>query len=670
MIEVPVAVKEALKDGRLKKEYIIDVVHFELSVVEYLEGITASIIPEGSYGDTYAHYAILEDGIYQITQHNNNTIYCEYTYNGQENHIVFSDEVSPDIYADGGTLLNLHCVGGEYDLLELRKAVTERIAIVESTIDNSKLVSESVSIDHRLCSSSEITFGTCEGSSIEFQYFNHANIKGKRIRVNLNVYYDDQHYESIPIGFYKVYNCSKQATTGIYKALAYDDLGNPDIDTNIDLNYMPIDPLYRNGVSAYTVLKALKYKYFTNDYDDDFFIREDEYSSTGDITLDGLTFKMEEHYYDTKTYTMHLESRYLEWTNDDPDNEAIEIVNINKIINFLRMVINDIQPIMEFDLDGIDVFEKFTTHSKFAGAAGIVLTDKNGTSRSFTIEEYKNANGALVTPLALLNVKKIRVCVPVRIWGKSGSSTRDIWIFPGAYFFGGHENDWITLDIDISYLSLDESVPNCYKTIIPKEASISYRNLLTSFYEIQSVFGIINRTTNDFEIIRLEKNMLVPKETLYPNDTLYPNYVLSNPHYTAGKQNYSKLWVEENNQKSIKNVFLTYKTIDSDQNETEDIYEEGISPNGNVDYYIHDNWFLKNRVWTLEEITILADNLNYDIQWMPFEMWLPGQPYLEIGDAIEIFINDNTYTSYILQRQLKGIQNLEDTYINGELDIF
>ena len=58
------------------------------------------------------------------------------------------------------------------------------------------------------------------------------------------------------------------------------------------------------------------------------------------------------------------------------------------------------------------------------------------------------------------------------------------------------------------------------------------------------------------------------------------------------------------------------------------------------------------------------------VKWFPFEMWCAGLPYLETGDEIEIPMGEETYTSYILQRGLKGIQNLQDTFINGTLDIF
>ena len=60
-----------------------------------------------------------------------------------------------------------------------------------------------------------------------------------------------------------------------------------------------------------------------------------------------------------------------------------------------------------------------------------------------------------------------------------------------------------------------------------------------------------------------------------------------------------------------------------------------------------------------------------DVTWFPFEMWGAGLPYIETGDQIEIVDPEgNTETSYILSRQLQGIQNLQDTFINGVLDIF
>ena len=58
------------------------------------------------------------------------------------------------------------------------------------TIDNNTLVAESVHIDERMASGSELKFGLCEGSSLEFQYFNHDNINGKQIKSFIDIEYE------------------------------------------------------------------------------------------------------------------------------------------------------------------------------------------------------------------------------------------------------------------------------------------------------------------------------------------------------------------------------------------------------------------------------------------------------------------------------------------------
>ena len=51
-------------------------------------------------------------------------------------------------------------------------------------------------------------------------------------------------------------------------------------------------------------------------------------------------------------------------------------------------------------------------------------------------------------------------------------------------------------------------------------------------------------------------------------------------------------------------------------------------------------------------------------------MWCAGLPYIETGDELEINVAGAAYTSYVLRRNLKGIQNLQDEMVNGMLDIF
>ena len=136
---------------------------------------------------------------------------------------------------------------------------------------------------------------------------------------------------------------------------------------------------------------------------------------------------------------------------------------------------------------------------------------------------------------------------------------------------------------------------------------------------------------------------------------------------------YSKLWADEGNIHKWRNLVITYKGLNGDQQEEDFTLEMQVNEDGTDDYNMSDNWLFRNLIWTAEQIAEYAEAMvakMQDMTWFPFEMWCAGLPYLETGDEIEIPLNGESYTSYVLQRQLKGIQNLQDTYINGTLDIF
>ena len=104
---------------------------------------------------------------------------------------------------------------------------------VDFTIDNDNLVSESVSFDERMASGTTIKFGLCEGTSLEFQYFGKDNIYGRRIYAEVDVYYPENGSLSsvtIPMGYFTVDACSRQASTGIIKVTAYNKLKSDYLD--------------------------------------------------------------------------------------------------------------------------------------------------------------------------------------------------------------------------------------------------------------------------------------------------------------------------------------------------------------------------------------------------------------------------------------------------------
>ena len=98
-----------------------------------------------------------------------------------------------------------------------------------------------------------------------------------------------------------------------------------------------------------------------------------------------------------------------------------------------------------------------------------------------------------------------------------------------------------------------------------------------------------------------------------------------------------------------------------------------VNVDGTDDYICDDNWLFRNLVWTDSDMEDYADAMvtkMQNITWFPFELWCAGLPYIETGDELEINIGQHAYTSYVLRRNLNGIQDLHDEMECGELEVF
>lgn len=213
-----------------------------------------------------------------------------------------------------------------------------------------------------------------------------------------------------------------------------------------------------------------------------------------------------------------------------------------------------------------------------------------------------------------------------------------------------------------------------YITVNPTTlADVTLRDLQSAVYEMNCQYGQINRETNLFSGVELDSTGLYPSETLYPSNGLYPNADTGGKAIHPFPAEYQNLWTDTVGLQTFKYLKITYKTIENGQ-EVEKILQRTVHEDGTTNYNMSDNWLFLNLPWTAEQVGDYADAMvakMEKISWFPFEMWSVGLPYVETGDAIEITDKEgNTYTSYVLQRQLNGIQNLQDTFINGELDIF
>jgi hypothetical protein len=210
------------------------------------------------------------------------------------------------------------------------------------------------------------------------------------------------------------------------------------------------------------------------------------------------------------------------------------------------------------------------------------------------------------------------------------------------------------------------------KQITPADLStnsaVTLRDLQSAVFEIDCQYGKLDRVTDLFAGIDLNNGALFPRDDLYPDDMLLPEGI-SEAGYPAM---YSKLWADEGNVRSFRNLIITYKTT-SGGSEVEAQLTKVVNANGTDDYIMDDNWLFRNLIWTAQQVGTYADAMvtkMQNIRWFPFEMWCVGLPYLEAGDAIEIKMKEGTYLSYVLRRTLNGIQNLQDEMINGTLDIF
>lgn len=704
---------------------------------------------------------------------------------------------------------------------------------VDFTIDNNNLVSESVNIDERMCSGDQIKYGLCEGSSLEFQYFDKENITGRQLKVFVDVEYEDEsaytytdveefprfdpitittpgHYKvysavegvsfeiyltrgsktksfesvatedgaeivlgelksgdsleltwgsmfwtapmlqvgtavpyAIPMGYFTVKNCSRQASTGIIKATCYNKLQSDYLDAKAndeilalfgDSDKYVIDVLRAllNGfeidkreyyeipdVSAYPDTESRAsyfspFRYTTMKGDQGpfsaFLATQLPHPATtsSNMYLEGVAFLYE---YTLQASTAHkpvkIDVDML--INQLDENIAIFFQNcLNKVsANVSGSVLWD-------RLRSMRGLETLTPSANLLGYFCNVMIKFEDNSHKIYGNTVKNADGTFfdLNNTTFLNVSKVYLLTPESvIFGNhlsSGSDGGFIDEHIDATLVGWGENKVYCYGPDRIYSYEDASgnvhtqVPyitpkmpdgsdiqrntlkNCFVvkaimegtsdadfiTINPTSISeVTLRELQSAVYETEAQFGQLSRETDLFSGVELNRSRLLPADTLYPDNALYPD----GAQESAFRSQYSKLWADEGNVRKWRYLIITYKGLNGDNQEEDFTLQRTVNADGTDDYNCSDNWLFRNLVWTAADIGTYADAMvtkMQDITWFPFEMWCAGLPYLETGDEIEIPLGEDTYTSYILQRQLKGIQNLQDTYINGTLDIF
>ena len=674
MIDVPILVKDALRDGRRLKNYRIEVL--KKNYVDVFDDVytftSSSLTYTLTAGGTFHLYS--EDSTkafetYEIINPNGGGTY--------ERPCPVGEEITDVDIGSLGADVQIRINGLHTSTLILKIFIETRTEeVVDFTIDNNNLVSESVRIDERMCSGDTIKYGLCEGSSIEFQYFEKPNIKNKRIRALVDVQYESAGellWHTIPMGYFTISQCPRQASTGIRKALGYNKLKSEYLDAPLKplLETAGSDQFDENEIS----IGALQYLLL-----DDYQIHK-EYDEADRVTPGQLWNGGGPSSWQYTTACKINNTNYYLWGYAQEYNWLLDPAKTYAIIGLEQYEKNINEEIERFLTIWTNTCSQtpdttgYLSSRWMVGGFGIDATfdmSPNNLTKAYVSKKAGVITPAYASQGYISDVRFIsgawalRVHHPIKIYANKSSSTDTVanrfYFWSPLYSINA---DTIKVYEVTDGNEIDHLVIN--KTTIPDQTTL--RDVLSADYETKCQFGKLDRVTDLFSGIELNRSRLYPAETLYPADTLYPDGAQS----SSFKSSYSKLWADEGNIQQWRNLVLRYKGLDENQQETEFEYTKEISASGTADYVSKDNWILNNLIWTAADIETLATSMAgkmSNLQWFPFELWGAGLPYLETGDEIEITLNETTYPSYILQRQLGGIQNLQDTYINGSLEIF
>ena len=246
MIQVPARVKDALKSGDYRKN--VKIKWTEIGTYTHVYDDTEITIEKGLnpsedwvwYLDN--SYIDVPVGCTKVVMAVESTLISDASYGSS----YYTPSLNPEVFEikDGWTYITIDTPTTGNVLIDIT-SFTEYSSVtismdnvdVEQVIDNNNLVAESVKFDERMCSDTELKFGLCEGTSVEFQYFDFPNIRGEQINIELEIQYKDEHGElmwyPIPMGWYEVKECPRQASTGIFKATAYNKLQSDYLDRDV-----------------------------------------------------------------------------------------------------------------------------------------------------------------------------------------------------------------------------------------------------------------------------------------------------------------------------------------------------------------------------------------------------------------------------------------------------
>jgi hypothetical protein len=212
--------------------------------------------------------------------------------------------------------------------------------------------------------------------------------------------------------------------------------------------------------------------------------------------------------------------------------------------------------------------------------------------------------------------------------------------------------------------------------------SISGKQIITAICELNGVFGHINRQ-GLFEYISLakRKQMIYPgMEDVYPGSGIYPGMLIDNyeealypseelfpsedlfpfdkairkyPHDEVSKSRYISCEYED-----FETQIISKLQIRQEENDIGATYGTGTNT-----YIVQDNFLVYGK--STSDLKNIAKKLFVKINgiyYRPFKANLQGNPCIEVGDVVVVHTRYKEVESYVLERTIKGIQALRDTF--------
>ena len=188
------------------------------------------------------------------------------------------------------------------------------------------------------------------------------------------------------------------------------------------------------------------------------------------------------------------------------------------------------------------------------------------------------------------------------------------------------------------------------KTIEPSQ--LSGKTVITAICEINGCFGHIGRDGRfKYVILKPMTKGLVPSATLHPRKGLHPSTTgkseeIDRKYYISAQ--YEDFVTERINKLQLR----------QEENDIGCVY--GVGDNC---YIVQDNFLLYGM--SADELYTVAANMYRvisKVSYRPAHVEAKGNPCLEVGDGIKLVTSSMEIYTYILQRTLKGIQALRDTY--------